>query len=86
MGIMVFLNGIIRFSASAAGMILAALAVSPQTLLVVGGIGVIFSGLYSAFQAAAERKRNQPETMAEFERQFTGGPPERNESGGAWVQ
>ncbi len=47
MGIMVFLNGIIRFSASAAGMMLAAMAVSPQTLLVVGGIGVIFSGFYS---------------------------------------
>ena len=77
MGIMVFLNGIIRFSASAAGMMLAAMAVSPQTLLVVGGIGVIFSGFYSLYQAAAERKRHQPETMAEFERQFTGGPQER---------
>lgn len=77
MGIMVFLNGIIRFSALAAGMILAAMAVSPQTLLVVGGIGVIFSGFYSLYQAAAERKRHQPETIAEFERQFTGGPPAR---------
>lgn len=63
MGIMVFLNGIIRFSASAAGMILAALAVSPQTLLVVDGIGVIFSGFYSLIQGGIERNRHQPETI-----------------------
>ncbi|NLS94365.1 MAG: MFS transporter [Planctomycetaceae bacterium] len=76
MGIMVFLNGIIRFSASAAGMTLAAMAVSPQTLLVIGGVGVILSGVYSLWQAARERRHHQPETIAEFERQFAGTLPE----------
>lgn len=74
MGIMVFLNGIVRFSASGAGMILAARNVSPQTLLVIGGAGVVVSGLYSLQQGLAERRRREPETMAEFERQFDGGP------------
>jgi len=75
MGIMVFVNGAIRLSASAAGMVLAAMAVSPQTLLIIGGTGVILSGLYSLYQAAWERKQHQPETMTEFERQFTGYQP-----------
>lgn len=70
MGIMVFLNGIIRFGASATGMTLAAMAVSPQTLLVIGGVGVILSGVYSLSQAVWERQHHQPETIAEFERQF----------------
>lgn len=70
-GIMVFLNGITRFSASAAGMALAALAVSPQTLLVLGGTGVIVSGVYSLYQAGWEKRHHRPETIAEFERQFT---------------
>ncbi|GEM_PF-692125 len=71
MGIMVFLNGVIRFSASAAGMALAALEVAPQTLLIIGGIGVILSGCYSLYQAAWERRHHRPETIPEFERQFT---------------
>jgi hypothetical protein len=75
MGIMVFLNGVIRFSASAAGMVLAAMAVPPQTLLIIGGTGVILSGLYSLRQAAWERKQHRPETMTEFERHFTGYQP-----------
>jgi small neutral amino acid transporter SnatA (MarC family) len=75
----VFLNGVIRFSASAAGMVLAAMAVSPQTLLIIGGSGVILSGLYSLRQAARERKQRRPETMAEFERQFAGCQPNRPE-------
>ncbi len=74
MGIMVFLNGTIRLSASAAGMTLAAMAVSPQTLLVLGGIGVILSGVYSLYQAQWDRKQHQPETIAEFERQFIAEP------------
>jgi len=75
MGIMVFLNGMIRLVASAAGMVLAAMAVAPQTLLIIGGIGVVLSGLYSLHQAAWERMHHQPQTMAEFERQFTGCQP-----------
>jgi len=71
MGIMVFLNGTIRFAASGAGMVLAALAVSPQTLLILGGLGVMVSGLYSLYQADWERRHHQPETMTEFERQFS---------------
>lgn len=70
MGIMVFLNGVIRFSASAAGMALAAWNVPPQALLIVGGAGVILSGLYSLYQASWERKQHRPETMTEFEHQF----------------
>jgi len=70
MGIMVFLNGTIRLGASAAGMVLAAMAVPPTTLLVVGGLGVIASGLYSLGQAGRERREKRPETMTEFERQF----------------
>ncbi|NMC19593.1 MAG: MFS transporter [Thermogutta sp.] len=77
MGIMVFLNGVIRFSASAAGMALTALEVPPQTLLIIGGTGVILSGFYSLYQAAWERRHRRPETIPEFERQFTGCRPDR---------
>lgn len=70
MGIMVFLNGVIRLTASAAGMALAWMAVAPQTLIIIGGVGVMFSGVYSLYQAAWDRKHHQPETMAEFERRF----------------
>jgi len=73
MGIMVFLNGVIRFGASAAGMALAAMAVPPGALLIIGGLGVIFSGIYSFWQAAAERRERRAETMTEFEHQFTDG-------------
>jgi MFS family permease len=74
MGIMVFLNGTIRLSASAAGMALAAMAVSPRTLLLLGGIGVILSGVYSIYHAVWDRKQHHPETIAEFERQFAAEP------------
>jgi len=69
-GIMVFLNGMIRLLASATGMVLAGLAVAPTTLMFVGGVGVILSGFYSLWMAAVERRERQPETMTEFERQF----------------
>ena len=75
MGIMTFLNGVIRLSASAAGMVLAKMEVSPQTLLIIGGIGVIFSALYSLHQAAWERRHHHPETMTDFERRFPAQPP-----------
>ncbi len=70
MGIIVFLNGAIRISASATGMILAALAVPSGVLLLMGGLGVIFSGVYSLWQAHVEHRENRPETMTDFERQF----------------
>jgi len=71
MGIMVFLNGTIRLGASAAGMVLVAMAVPPGTLLIVGGLGVMAAGVYSLWQAARERRQRLPETMTEFETQFT---------------
>jgi hypothetical protein len=73
MGIMVLLNGVIRIAASAAGMVLAAMAVPTGTLLIIGGTGVILSGIYSFWQAAAERREGRAETMTDFEHQFTGG-------------
>ena len=73
MGIMVFLNGLIRIVASAAGMALAAYSVRPETLILIGGLGVIASGFYSLRQAARERKEHRPQTFAEFESEF-GGP------------
>jgi hypothetical protein len=69
-GMMVFLNGITRFAGSGAAIALAAFGVTPVTLLVVGGLGVIAAGVYSLWQAGADRKEHQPETIAEFEAQF----------------
>jgi hypothetical protein len=68
--IMVFLYGLVRIVASAAGMGLASLSVRPETLLWIGGLGVILSGFYSLWQAARERKEHRPQTFAEFESQF----------------
>ena len=72
MGMMVFLNGVIRLGASAAGMILAALSIPPGALLVAGGLGVLVSGVHSLWQARRERRKNAPETMTDFETQFVG--------------
>ena len=38
---------------------------------IVGGLGVIFSGVYSLLEAARERRECRPDTIPEFERQFT---------------
>jgi hypothetical protein len=73
MGIMVFLNGGIRMAASASGMVLAASAVQPGTLLVVGGLGVILSGVYSLWQGIRERRERHLATIADFESLFTAG-------------
>jgi hypothetical protein len=70
MGMMVFLNGLTRISASLVGMILAAMAFRPDTFLWIGGLGVIASGLYSLYQADRERREHRPRTFAEFEAQF----------------
>jgi len=75
MGVMAFLNGAIRLGASAAGMVLAAMAIPPGALLVFGGVGVILSGVYSLWQAAREREEHRPQTMTEFEREFLGEVP-----------
>ncbi len=70
MGVMVFLNGVIRLLASLTGMLLMALNVQPGWLLAFGGLGVILSGFYSLKQALSEPKYRGPETIAEFEHQF----------------
>ncbi len=67
MGIMVFLSGAIRFTASAMGMVLSAAAFQPGTLLVVGGLGVILSGAYSLWQGLRERREKHLATIADFE-------------------
>jgi len=72
MGMMGFLTGAIRLGASAVAIVLTALAVTPETLLLVGGSGVILSGVYSLRQAKREKKEHRPETIAELESQFTG--------------
>jgi MFS family permease len=80
-GVMVFLNGAIRLAASAAGIGLAAFGVEPATLLVIGGTGVVLSGVYSLRQAGRERREHQPETIAEFEAQFAGAGPRVSKGG-----
>ncbi len=72
MGIMVFLDGSLRLLASATGMALAYHGVAPRNLIVIGGLGVILSGVYSLWMAVVERREQRPETMADFERQFDG--------------
>lgn len=69
-GLMVFLNGITKVAASLLAMALAGLAMSPVAFLVVGGAGVILSGVYSLRQAARDRRENRPQTIAEFESRF----------------
>jgi hypothetical protein len=72
MGIMVFLSGAVRFTASATAMGLAAFHFQPSTLMVVGGLGVILSGVYSLWQGLQERRDKQLATIADFEAMFAG--------------
>jgi hypothetical protein len=74
MGVMVFLDGTLRLAASAAGMALVFYGVPPGALIIIGGLGVMLSGLYSLWMASVERREQRPETMSEFERQFNGRP------------
>lgn len=67
MGIMAFLNGAVRMGASVAGMTLAALSVPTGALLIVGGLGVIASGLYSLRQWRLEWGDRKLATVANFE-------------------
>lgn len=69
-GVMVFVNGATRLMASATGMLLASLGFQTTTVLALGGVGVMVSGLYSFAQARRERRENRPDTIAEFESQF----------------
>jgi hypothetical protein len=69
MGVMVFLNGATRLTASAMGMVLASLNVPTTTILTIGGAGVILSGAYSLAQARRERREHRPQTVSEFESQ-----------------
>jgi len=71
MGILVFLNGVVRLTASGLGMILSAYAIHPGTLMVAGGLGVMLSGLYSLWQGIRERREKNLATIADFESQFT---------------
>jgi hypothetical protein len=70
MGVMVFLNGAIRLVASTASMVLVARNVPPVALIVVGGVGVILSGVYSLWQGVREKRERRPDTMTDFEHQF----------------
>ena len=71
MGIMVFLNGAIRLTASAMGIVLSAAAFQPGVLMVVGGVGVILSGVYSLWQGLRERGQKDLATISDFEAMFT---------------
>jgi MFS family permease len=69
-GMMVFTHGASRLLGSLAAMGLAAASAQPVDLLVIGGVGVVLSGVYSLLQAARDRRERQPQTIAEFEAQF----------------
>jgi len=71
MGIMVFLDGGLKALASMVGMALTFHGVPPVALILIGGVGVILSGVYSLWMASIERRERCPRTMAEFERQFS---------------
>jgi len=75
MGIMVFLYGAIRLSASGAGILFTALGTPPVALLFVGGIGGVLSALYSLRMASWEKRECRPRTITEFERQFAKAAP-----------
>ncbi|MFW6170430.1 MAG: hypothetical protein ACODAD_08070, partial [Planctomycetota bacterium] len=75
MGIMAFLNGGVRMGASVAGMTLAAMSVPTGTLLIVGGLGVIASSLYSLLQWRSERGERKLATVANFEAAHRGEYP-----------
>ncbi len=71
MGIMAFLAGAVRLTASAAGIALTAWEVQTAHLLVVGGVGVVAVGVYSLYQGLQERRDAHLATIAAFESQFT---------------
>lgn len=67
-GILVFFNGLIRLTAPAVGAwILTASDSSRSLLFLVGGLGVIASGLYSLRQARREESDATLSTIADFE-------------------
>lgn len=75
MGIMAFLAGAVRLTASVAGITLTALKVPAADLLLFGGLGVIAVGVYSLFQGMQERRNAHLATIAAFESQFASESP-----------
>ena len=71
MGILTFLNGVMRLGAGAISSVIVAYS-SPAAVLLIGGMGVIFSGLYSWVLALRERTHKNIATIADFEAQFEG--------------
>lgn len=69
MGIMVFLNGATRLSASAIAIALTAWRVEPTTLMLIGGLGIIAVGAFSLGQARLEEQFHL-DTIADFEARF----------------
>jgi hypothetical protein len=70
-GILAFVDGITKMTAPAVGAwILAQPGSSRELLFVLGGIGVLLSGVMSLFQARRERRDTHLATTAEYEAQF----------------
>jgi hypothetical protein len=78
-GIMVFLNGVIKIVASTTGMVMASYEFQPQTLLCIGGIGILASSFYSLLQARRDRREHRPATFAEFESCYAQAAPAKTE-------
>ncbi len=70
-GILVFVDGITKMTAPALGaLILAQSGSSLELLFLIGGIGVLLSGVISLLQARHERRDAHLTTTAEYEAQF----------------
>ena len=70
-GILVFVDGITKMTAPALGALFLAVPGSSRELLfVLGGTGVILSGVLSLIQSRHERRDARPLTTAEYEAQF----------------
>jgi MFS family permease len=69
MGILTFLNGLMRLAAAVAGSLLLVHG-SAASVLLIGGAGVLASGWYSRRLASRERLEKVKPTIAEFEGQF----------------
>ena len=68
LGLLVFLNGIMRMTAPACGAWILSVPGSSRTVLfLVGGVGVILSGLHALWRARIERGNQRFATMADFE-------------------
>ena len=71
LGILIFVNGLLRIGAPAVGaLVLSATGSSKPMLFLLGGLGVILSGIYSLAEARRERGDRRLATIASFEAQF----------------